>query len=218
MPTRTKWFALGVLILLWMGLLYVKVIDVPPPLEVPLMYQSGQTVASSAPTNAAEAWEVKSLKTQARELPATPTRNIFTAAGIAGASGHRGTRAVQHKTPSRPSATAPAVPPPPTPEERARQQEALAAQAAQQQEQLRRQQLQEQMGQYRYLGYVNQNGVQKAFLGKGREIYIIRQGDTLDGKFQVALIEATIVKLLDAESKLEQTLKLKKEEISAAGT
>lgn len=67
------------------------------------------------------------------------------------------------------------------------------------------------------LGYVNQNGIQKAFLGKGREIHILRQGDRLEGKFQVALIEATSVKLLDADSKLETILKLKKEE-TPAGT
>jgi hypothetical protein len=55
------------------------------------------------------------------------------------------------------------APPPPSPEELARQQEALAALAAQQQEQLRRQQLLEQMGQYRYLGYVKSDGVQRRF-------------------------------------------------------
>lgn len=97
----------------------------------------------------------------------------------------------------------PPVPPPPTAEELAQQQEAL-----------RRQQLQEQMAQYRYLGYVDRNGVHQAFLGKGREVDIIREGDTLDGKFQVTLIEATSVKLLDADSKLETTLKLKREESS----
>ena len=221
MTPRTKWSALGALVVLWIGLVYVYVIDVPPPVEVPLKFQSGQTVARSTSTNAAETWEVISLKAQAGELPVTPMRNIFTAAGIAGAADSHGTRIAQQKKPSSPNkaiSAMPPAPPPPTPEELARQQEALAAQAAQQQEQLRRQQLQEQMGLYRYLGYVNQNGVQKAFLGKGREIYIIRQGDTLDGKFQVALIEATTVKLLDADSKLEMVLKLKKEEASMAGT
>jgi hypothetical protein len=73
------------------------------------------------------------------------------------------------------------------------------------------------MGQYRYLEYVNQNGVNKAFLGKGREIYILQEGDTLEGKFQVSLIQATIVKLFDATSKLETTLKITKEESSATG-
>ncbi|MDR4470614.1 MAG: hypothetical protein MRJ68_20310 [Nitrospira sp.] len=74
------------------------------------------------------------------------------------------------------------------------------------------------MTQYWYLGYAHQNWVQKAFLGKGRELYILREGDTLDGKLHVILIEATSVKLLNAESKPETTLKLKKEESSVTGT
>ncbi len=74
------------------------------------------------------------------------------------------------------------------------------------------------MAQYRYLGYANQNGVQKAFLGKGREIYILHEGETLEGKFQVVLIEANMVKLLDSDSKLEAILKLKKAESSPTGT
>jgi hypothetical protein len=74
------------------------------------------------------------------------------------------------------------------------------------------------LAQYRYLGYLNQNGVQKAFLGKGREIYIIREGDKLDGKFLVALIEATAVKIREADSNLETTIKLKKEEGPVSGT
>lgn len=221
MTPQMKWLALGALVVLWIGLVYVYVIDVPSPVEVPLKYQSGLTVARSAPTHEAEMWDVKSLKVQARELPVTPKRNIFGAVGIAGVSGPHVTRAAQHKTPSRPTATVPAAsspPPPPTPEELARQQEMLAAQVAQQQEQLRRRQLQEQMGQYRYLRYVNQNGVQKAFLGKGREIYILREGEILEGKFQVALIEAMTMKLLDTDSKFETTLKLKKDEPSLSGT
>jgi hypothetical protein len=44
------------------------------------------------------------------------------------------------------------------------------------------------MGQYRYLGYLNQQGVEKTFVGKGKDIYILRKGDKLDGKFFVASI------------------------------
>ena len=220
MTPRIKWPALGALVMLWMGLVYIYVIDVPPPVEIPLKYQSGQTAAKSTQTSTTDTWEVKSLKAQARELPVTPSRNIFTAASLAGVSDPHGTRIARQKKPSNSSNAVPSTPtaPPPTPEELARQQEALAAQAAQEQERLRRQQLQEQLGQYRYLGYVNQNGVQKAFLGKGRELYIFQQGDILEGKFQVTLIEATTVKLLEADSNLEMVLKLKKEESSVAGT
>lgn len=155
-----------------------------------------------------------SLRAQERQLPDTPKRNIFLPSsrpmdpqGKVVARQKRPQPVIAETVPPTPSVPpGPPVPPPPTPEELAQQQEAL-----------RRQQLQEQMTQYRYLGYVNRNGVHQAFLGKGRDIYIIREGDTLDGKFQVALIEATLVKLFEAESKLETTLNLKKEEGAAPG-
>ena len=210
---RMKWMGLGGLVTVWLALVYVNVIAVPPPQEIPLKYKSGQAAPTTRQDAAADEWEVHSLQAQARELPGTPKKNIFAAIGTARSSNpHTKVAALQKKPKVVPAAPtiAPPVPvatPPPTPEELARQQEAL-----------RQQQLREQMAQYRYLGYVNQNGVQKAFLGKGREIYILKEGETLEGKFQVALIEATTVKLLDSESKLETTLKLKKEESSPSGT
>jgi hypothetical protein len=210
---RMKWVGLGGLVTVWLALVYVNLIAVPPPQEIPLKYKSGQAAPAMKQTDSAEVWEVHSLQAQARELPSVPKKNIFAATTIGRSlSPHAKVAALQKKQQALAAASiiappVPAAPPPPSPEELARQQEAL-----------RQQQLREQMAQYRYLGYVNQNGVQKAFLGKGREIYILKEGETLDGKFQVALIEATTVKLLDNESKLETTLKLKKEESSAAGT
>jgi hypothetical protein len=225
MTTRGKWLGLVALAVLWMGLVYVYVIDVAPPPEVPLKYQSG-IAAGAAQTGAAEQWDVRSLHAPSRELPVAPKKNIFAAAPVplsreaqeklAAVKKPRKTLAAPAAAVPQPSPAPP--PPPPSPEEIARQQEELAAQAARQQEELRRKQLQEQMAQYRYLGYLNQSGVQKAFLGKGREIYILRQGETLDGKFVVASIEAAAVKIQESTSKLETVLKLKKEESSASGT
>jgi hypothetical protein len=102
------------------------------------------------------------------------------------------------------AAVIPIIPPGPTPEE-------LAEQAAQQQAELTRKQVREQMGQYRYLGYLNQQGVHKAFVGKGNDIYIIRKGDKLDGKFLVASIDPTSVKLTEPTTNLETLLDLIKE-------
>ena len=73
MTPRDKWLALGSLVVVWIGLVYVYVINVPPPVEVPLTYRSGQTVAKSTPTSTAETWEVTSLSAQGQELPVTPT-------------------------------------------------------------------------------------------------------------------------------------------------
>lgn len=217
MTQRTKWLGLTGLALVWLALVYVFVIDVPPPQEVPLKFKSGQSAASTMQKGLVESWDVKSLHAKARELPVTPKKNIFAPPALP-LSPEAQVRLVALKKKNAaaavppPEATPPPPPPSPSPEELVRQQEALAAQAVRQQEELRRKQVQEQMAQYRYLGYLNQSGVQKAFLGKGREIYIIRQGDTLDGKFLVALIEATAVKIREADSNLEIILKLKKEE------
>jgi len=227
MTQRTKWLALAGIAVVWLAMIYVYLIDVPPPQEVPLKYKSGQPAAGTRPGVQAENWEVKSLRAPVRELAAAPKKNIFTAASVTFSSDTHAKVAAAKKKPSAVPTVAAAVPepppappppPPPSPEEIARQQAELAAQAARQQEELRRKQLQEQMGQYRYLGYLNQNGVQKAFLGKGREIYIIRQGDTLEGKFVVASIEAAAVKITESASKLEAVLKLKKEESPSSGT
>ena len=208
MSPRIKWMGLSGLLALWMAMVYVNVLTAPPQREVPLKYKSGQVATAKQDDGTTEVWEVRSLKPKVKDLPVTPTKNLF-----AGTTGSRPQNVEARNVARRKKehaivaeAPAPTTPPPPSPEELARQQEAL-----------RLQQLREQMAQYRYLGYVNQNGVQKAFLGKGREIYILKEGEMLDGTFQVVLIEATSVKLLDADSKLEQTLKLKKEDASAAG-
>ena len=42
MTTQAKWFVVGGLGVVWLTLLYVYVIDVPPPHEVPLKFTSGQ--------------------------------------------------------------------------------------------------------------------------------------------------------------------------------
>lgn len=223
MTPRTKWVGLIGLALVWVVLLYVFVIDVPQPQEVPLKFKSGQSVASTIQKGSVENWDVKSLHATVRELPVTPQKNIFAPPALP-LPPEAQVRLVALKRKNAaatlPPPEATPSPPPlgPSPEELVRQQEALAAQTARQQEEGRRKQVQEQMAQYRYLGYLNQNGVQKAFLGKGREIYIIRQGDILDGKFLVALIEATAVKIREADSNLETILKLKKEEGAVSGT
>ncbi|MGH7255607.1 MAG: hypothetical protein ACREI3_07495, partial [Nitrospirales bacterium] len=93
---------------------------------------------------------------------------------------------------NRPMPPTVVAPPPPSPEEIARQQ------------------ARQQLSQYRYVGYLIQAGESKAFLGKGREIYIVRTGDTVEGRVQVAAIEPTTVKLRDTPTNLETTIPLTK--------
>lgn len=197
----------------WVLLLAWRFMPGEPPQEVPLTFVSGHS-ATKKTAGAPDPWQVKPIAMQAKAMPETPKKNIFAPLGESTAVGDRevGTSAVVAKrskrmTPPPPVvvvAEAPPAPSGPTPEE-------LAELAAKQQEELRRKQVQEQMGQYRYLGYLTQQGVQKAFVGKGKDIYIIRQGDKLDGKFLVASINATTVKLKEPITSLETSLDLKKE-------
>ena len=209
---------------IWCVLILTRLLSVEDPQEVPLMFQSGKPAAKTrAAVGAPDPWQVKPVAIQAREIPAVPKKNIFaplgesTMVGSATVVAKRATRSMS-APPLQEVAVVPAAPPEPTPEELAeqvaRQQAQLAeqaAQAAREQEELKLQQVREQMGQYRYLGYLNQQGVQKAFVGKGKDIYILRTGDKLDGKFLVASIEPTTVKLKEPATSLETSIELKKD-------
>lgn len=197
----------------WCVLILMRILTAEAPQEVPLTFVSGKSAAKTrAITGTPDPWQVKRVSTQAREMPEGPKKNIFAPLGestIVGATtlvAKRAKRATQAPPPPPPvvAVFAPTAPPGPTPEE-------LAEQAARQQEALKLNYLREQMGQFRYLGYLSQQGVQKAFVGKGKAIYIIREGDKLDGKFLVASINPATVKLREPTTSLETSIELKKD-------
>ena len=198
----------------------IRVLMTEAPQEVPLQFVSGKPVAKTrAAVGVPDLWQVKRVSTQVRDMPEGPKKNIFAPLGestVVGAATVTAKRP-KHATPPplivaampQPApppviAAPPPAPPGPTPEE-------LAKQAARQQEELNLRQLRKQINQYRYLNYLSQQGVQKAFVGKGKDIYIIRKGDKLDGKFLVASIDPTTVKLKEPTTSLEASIELKKE-------
>lgn len=193
----------------WCVIILMRIFTTNAPQEVPLTFVSGKPAATTrAAVGVPDPWQVKRVSVHAQEIPDAPKKNIFAPLGESTAVGAT-TVVAKRVTRSKPSPTpvvaaVPPTPPGPTPEE-------LAEQAARQQEELKLKQVREQMGQYRYLGYLNQQGVHKAFVGKGKDIYIIRSGDKLDGKFLVASIDPTSVKLKEPISSLEITLDLTKE-------
>jgi hypothetical protein len=205
-------FMLGAMAGLWVALMTFQYVTFPEAREVPLTFKSGQTTGTTMQSGRAdEEFELRPIRILARQLSSTPTRNIFapirdvdkgeTVAKV------RATK-IKRKGPPEPAPAlaVAAVPAPllPSPEE-------LAEQAAQQQRETKLRQLRELMGQYRYLGYVTQAGEQKAFLGRANDIYIIRQGDTLDGQFRVTSIAPTAVTIHEPQLNLEATLQLKAE-------
>jgi hypothetical protein len=93
----------------------------------------------------------------------------------------------------------------------AKRQEELLVRQARQQKETALQQARQLMGQYRFLGFVSQDGQQHAFLGKGHELFVVSSGETVDGRLRIKAMDANSVKLLDPGTSLETTLVLVKD-------
>jgi hypothetical protein len=106
-------------------------------------------------------------------------------------------------------------PPLPTQAERAaeqvRREQELAAERVRQQRELALQQARQLMEQYRFLGYLMRGGEQRAFIGKGRELYIVGMGEAVEGRLKIKAMTESSVKLLDSNTSLEATLQLSKD-------
>jgi hypothetical protein len=72
--------------------------------------------------------------------------------------------------------------------------------------------LKAQAAQYRLIGLSEGGGVKQAFVEKGADIYVVKQGDTLDGVFMVSIIDLGGVKIRDAEFNVEYTMPIQKKD------
>lgn len=211
MTERAKWGLLALLALIWVGLLAMRTVTQEEPARVPLQYRSGQTLSKAAAGHASGVPTVAKLaKSREEDITFQTPKNIFAplerpvdiaeqqakARARLARSGKAGTLPVVAKGPP--------PPPPPAPEE-------VAAQQARQQWEMVAQRARQAMAQYRFIGYLTQNGEPRAFLGKGRELYIVRAGETLEEQIHVATIETSSLKLRDGASQVESALPLAKE-------
>jgi hypothetical protein len=64
------------------------------------------------------------------------------------------------------------------------------------------------LGQYRFFGYVVQDGEQRALLSKGKEIFILRNGGLLEGKIRVSWTGESEVTLQETGDNLATTVPL----------
>jgi len=223
MTDHTKWSLLGGLVLVWLALFALRVINQPEPQRIPLTYVSGQTLAREAARGAGGLPTLIRPQARASQAAFREPKNIF--ARLTSAPDRDSNTRLVKKPAASVTVARPGPfqgPPMPSPEELAaeqalrqqeqvlRQQE-LTAQQARQQKELAAQQSRQLLAKYRFLGYLSQGGEPRAFLGKGNELYIVRTGETVEGRIQVKGIDATSVKLLDATTSLETTLPLTKE-------
>lgn len=220
MDDRRKWLLFGGLLAVWVALIVLRLLTPPEEQHVPLKFKSGQRTTTTAAVDSSGIPKVVRPKQSKplEKLVLRPT-NIFAPlsterdeapkprlakAAKGTPSGPRAVVMDQMFGPERPPAPAPPAPPQPSAEE-------LAAQQARQQREAAAQQARQRLGQYRFLGYLTEGGEHRAFIGKGRELYIVRTGETMEGRIRVGGIEPSGVKLTDADTGVGTTLPLVKE-------
>lgn len=156
---------------------------------------------------------VKIPMPQGRDARSNPMKNIFAMSDWQERpprnAQSRGATA-KSNLPAVPSTPEVVIPPPPMPSMPSLDE--LAAQAARQLQENLIKQTKDLMAQYRYLGYVYRAGRNQAFLGKGNEIYILKEGDILDGRFLVRSIKATSVMLHEGRTNVEGWVELDKDQ------
>lgn len=219
MTNRTKWNLLGGLLLLWSAVIAFRVMTEPEPQRVPLKYVSGQRVVREEARKETDVpLVVRPTHATAAAVAFTAPKNIFAPLDLRtdeekAAAAQARLLAAKKKTEQAAAAAAPAppAPPPPTPEELAAQEAQRQAELARQQKEQAIQQARAAMSRYRFLGYLTRNGAPQAFLGKGSEIYIVKTGETVEGKIQVKSIDAAAVKLMEQNTSTETSLPLVKE-------
>jgi len=219
MTSRAKWSLLGGLLLLWVAVIAFRVMTEPEPQRAPLKFVSGQMVARETAHGADEmpAGPI-TVGAQGARVSFKDPKNIFAPLDLRtdeekAAAAQARLLAAKKKAEQAAAAAAPAppAPPPPTLEELAAQEAQRQAELARQQKEQAIQQARKAMGQYRFLGYLTRNGAPQAFLGKGNEIYIVKTGETVEGKIQVTTIDSTTVKLTEQTTSTETSLPLVKE-------
>ncbi len=191
MSIRAKWASVLLLGGLWAGLVLWDLATMPEPQHVPLTFVTGQKSSREAGRgNAGAGLRIRMDLLEAGRRQAEgafgSTKNIF--APLASEKARE--KGAVARRPPPPTIEAPPLPPGPTPEE-------LAAQAA----------LSE-LGQFRYLGYLSRQGRDEVFLSKGKDLHIVRAGDTIEPRVLVKAVTPKDVTLQETRSQVEKTILL----------
>ncbi len=171
MTNKRKWLFLGTLVVAWGTVTFFQMSD---STQTDPMAQSANSGSPLPPIKALELEKTFPSLRQTAKF-STP-RNIFAPLGMQDLLVQEDTK-MASPTPSTmvtPPAP-PSIPPGPTAEE-------LAGQRARQQ-----------LNQFKFLGYLTKGGESQAFLTNGQAIYIVKQGEILEGRVQVNKIEPDTV-------------------------
>lgn len=202
MTRRTQGLTLFALLGIWTGVAFWVMAGAPEPQRVPLKYVTGKTARPEAGrTSVGTGLQVHldllaAARRQVEAAFVTP-KNIFAPLPTEKTVSSVAKRRVPPLSPVPapvpapvPPVAAPAAPPPPSPEE-------LAAQAARQE-----------LARFRYLGYLSRDGRDQAFLSKGKELYIVRNDETIEQTVLVKTVMPSSVILRETRTQVERTVPL----------
>jgi hypothetical protein len=197
MTKRTKGGLAIFLSATWAALVIFVVMNQPSPERVPLKFKSGpaQDIDGKHAHESDNPFTVRLARAKTHELPHLPSHNIF--APLDTPSPEATVRQVnKHKVssqvkPSQSPSPAPIVAEPPaSPSE----QEIAAQRAIKQTEMARRESMRE-LGAFRFLGFLEQDGVAQAFLARGNELYVVANGDAVDGRYVITVLDTSSVSI-----------------------
>ena len=192
MTNQRKWLVLGGLLLAWGMVTIFQMWDSTP--TDPLL-SSATSGVSLPPIKDLELDPTFSNPRQTAKF--SLPRNIFAPLGMSQVAHQKKIdKAPTIHPPKTTLSPAPPPPPPPGPS-----MADLAGQRAR-----------EQLNQFRFLGYLTKGGESQAFLTNGQAIYIVKQGEMLEGRVQVHKIEPETVVLstqvLETGSHVQATIPL----------
>ena len=197
MTKQKKWVLLGGLLFLWGLLLFTQFSDdslqsgsLPSP--VPARLQDTPLQSSSLAM-------ADVLKPARQSVSFSNPRNIFAPLSFPKPAPPPPKPTPPPAVAQSPKRIQPKSPPPgPSPGE-------LAAQQARQQ-----------LNKYRFLGYLKKGGESQAFLSNGKDIYIVRQGEIMEGRIQINKIDPTNIvlstKVKETGVRIEATIPLTKDQ------
>lgn len=189
MTNQRKWLMLGGLLLAWGMVTIFQMSDSAPTDPMSHSATSGTPLPSMKDLVLDPAF-LNPRQAATFSIP----RNIFAPLGMSQIVSRQ---EIDKASTSRPTVKAPPPPPPPPGPSFAD----LAGQRAR-----------EQLNQFRFLGYLTKGGESQAFLTNGQAIYIVKQGEMLEGRVQVHKIQPETVVLstqvLETGSHVQATIPL----------
>ena len=208
MTKRTKGWLAVLLCATWAALAIFEAMNQPSPERVPLKFKSGpaQDIAGKPAHGSDNPFTVRLARAKTHELPHLPSHNIF--APLDTPSPEASVRQVnkhmvsgQAKPPQSPGHEPIVV------EQAApRSEEGIAAQRAIQQAEMARLEAMRELGAFRFLGFLEQNGVAQAFLARGNELYVVANGDSVDGRYVITVLDTSSVKIRATSTGVETTI------------